>query len=271
MTGRARWPQDNRNAIDYSAAMKKWLVVVWLAVTALVVAPDLYQFADEHGNIRDLAVALAGDAETPHELASAYSLAVHSHLQRGRVDGSYEPSTRPLLRATAWETWTTRHGHCGEASRIMINLLISQGVPATRVNMIGPNFVHTAVGYWDGDDWFLVDSFLAPSGFREWSQQNRLPISAMVEMQFHSGGGTPIEVNNPFFTRFSYFNWARVFKWGEINQRVPFPAPITFLIENPPLFTALLKFAAAAVVLLVGWLVVSRRRNTKPSSVTSSA
>jgi len=255
----------------YNVAMKKWLVIVWLAITAAIVAPDLYKFADEYGNIQDLAVELAGDAKTPHELASAYSLAIRPRLMEKPRDGSYDSRNRPFLRATAWETWTTQNGLCGEASRVIISLLISQGVPATRVNMIGPRFVHTAVGYWDGEDWYLVDSSGAPAKFREWSQKNKLPLSELVKMRFAAGGGTPIQVNNPFFSRFSYFNWARVFKWGEINQRVPFPVPITFLIENPPLFTGLLKLAGAIVVLLAGWVVVSRRRDRKPSSVTSSA
>ena len=257
--------------------MKKWLVIAWLAVTAGIVVPDIYRFVDEYGHIRNLAIELAGSAKTPRELASAYSLAVQPHLREGRnIPSSYDPRKRPFLRATAWETWTTQQGHCGEAARVILNMLISQGVPATRVNMIGTGFVHTAVGYWDGGDWYLVDSSGAPDRFRQWSQQNELPLSELVAMRFAPGGGTPIQINNPFFTRFSYFNWARVFKWGEINQRVPFPVPITLLIENPPLFVGLLKFAAAVVVLLVGWLVVRRRavrrrQDSEAPSVTSSA
>jgi len=251
--------------------MSKWFFVAWLAVTAAVVGPDLYRFGDEYGHIRNLAETLAGDAQTPHALAASYSLAVGSRIREGSKNGQFDSTSRPFLRATAWETWNSRLGKCGESSRVIINLLLSQGVPATRVNMVGPDFVHTAVGYWDGEDWYLVDSSGAPRDFRPWSQQNTLPLSELVEMRFTSGGGTPIEVNNPYFARYSYFNWARVLEWAEINQRVPFPVPITFIIENPPLFKALLKFAMAVVVLLAGWLVVSRRRQAKAPSVTSSA
>jgi len=240
--------------------MKKRIFAAWLAITAVVVTPDLYRFAGEYGHIRDLAVELAGDAVTPRELASAFSLAIQPRLREGPRDGTYSSKDRPFLRATAWETWTSRNGRCGEAARVIVNLLISQGVPATRVNMIGPRFLHTAVGFRDGEDWYLIDSSGAPDSFRAWSQQNTLPLSALVSMRFAAGGGTPIKIDNPYFTRFSYFNWARIVKWGEINQRVPFPVPITFLIENPPLFTGLLKLAAAVVVLLLGWLVISRRQ-----------
>ena len=79
------------------------------------------------------------------------------------------------------------------------------------------------------------------------------------------GGQLILTRNNPFFTRYSYFNWARVFGTVvEINQRRPFPGWVIAVIENPPLFLALLKSAIATVILILlygGHRLLRRRGN----------
>ncbi|MCP4329937.1 MAG: hypothetical protein GY791_16035 [Alphaproteobacteria bacterium] len=252
--------------------MRIWALVLWLVATAALVAPDFYRFAEEKSRIDVLAVDLAKGSATASELARAYSDAVHRRLTIDRSAESYGARDRPFLRETAWETWSKARGFCGEASRVIVNMLISQGVPATRINMIGPKFVHTAVAYRDGEKWYLVDSIGAPGDFREWSRQNAKPVSELVSMSFHFGGGTPIRIDNPYFTRYSFFNWGRVIDWAEVNQRVPFPMPITMVIENPPLLTGILKLCGAIFVLLIGWAFFRyrdrslRRRASEASS-----
>ncbi len=251
--------------------MGKWLLVAWAVVTTVLVVPDMHRFATEYGRIAGLAERYAAGATSPRQLAQNYSDAVHHRIKVEGAGKWLNYMDRPFLRPTAWETWSQARGACGEASRVMINMLLSQGVPATRINMVGPRFTHTAVAYKDGNAWYLVDSINGPASFRDWSRSNELPVSDLVALYFHPGGGTRVDVNNPYFERYSFFNWSRLFHWAEVNQRVPFPIPITMLIENPPLLTGLVKLGVALVVLVFGWIVWRRQRRAGGRETTAIA
>jgi len=247
--------------------MKRVLLLLWIVGTAALIGPDLYAYVEDRRNLRDLSIELAAGETDPHRLAWRYSDAVLARMRALDGIAAYPAAHRPFLRDTAWHTWTTGKGFCGEGARVIVNLLIAQGIPASRVNMIGPGFVHTAAAYEVDGAWYLVDSVGAPgNGFREWARANAAPLGRLVEMEFDPGGGTPIRVENPYFTRYSFFNWARLIDRAEVNQRVPFPVWVTLAIENPPLLTAILKAAGAIVVLGLGWLIVARNaRRRHPS------
>jgi hypothetical protein len=245
----------------------KVVVLLWLIVTVGAVSPDAVQSWRERAAISDLSDRLAAGSTDTGEIAYRVLDAVAARVRPLRNGEFYRVNDRPLLRHTAWQTWTYGEGLCGEGARLILNLLRAQGIPASRVNLLNnkTGFYHVAVAYWDRGEWWLLDSVNAPGRFGKWSRKRRPTITDTVEAVMDPGGQLILTRNNPFFTRYSYFNWARVFGTAvEINQRHPFPGWVIGVIENPPLFLTLFKSAIALVVLILlygGHRLLGRRRS----------
>jgi hypothetical protein len=87
------------------------------------------------------------------------SNAVRAHVRSVTHGSFYNIDRLPFLRPTAWQTWTHAEGVCGDGARLIVLLLLSQGIRASRIDLFGPpNYTHTVVAYRDGDQWYLVNS-----------------------------------------------------------------------------------------------------------------
>jgi hypothetical protein len=243
---------------------RRALVAVWLAATAVWAAPDFWRFAVEWRAVSRLAAELAGDLASPESVVDRLTTAVQARVRATANGRFYKARTRPLLRHTAWETWVHGEGLCGEGTRLIVNLLRARGIAASRVSLSNDatGFYHVAVAVHDGRGWRLVDSIGSPPGFREWSRANRLPLHRLVTFESSFGGAPVHRIANPYFTRFSFFNWSRVLPTAvEVNQRVAFPAWVVLVTENPPLTRGLAKVTIAVVALgAVGATMAFRRR-----------
>ena len=227
---------------------------LWITATLVVAVPNLYTYVTEQRALRDLAEELAPRAADTHEVAREFLHRVRDRVAITDHGSFYDVSNRPLLRHTAWETWSHGEGQCGEGTRLLVNLLQSRGIAASRINLIDARegFYHTPVAYNEDGRWWLLNSLDGGGEFHEWTLENRLPVEKLVERRLDPGGALVIRPNNPYFARYSYFNWARVFgDFIEINQWAPFPQWFIHIIENPPLTIALAVLFLSAV----GWLL----------------
>jgi hypothetical protein len=108
---------------------------------------------------------------------------------------------RPLLRASALDTWRSGIGFCGENSRVAVLLLNRSGIRANRIYLQGTRWGHVAVEHrWEGAWRFfdahndpetqLPDDFVAmigsdviglfPNGHKEWNPWQRAARARMA-------------------------------------------------------------------------------------------
>ncbi len=253
--------------------MKRRIFLVGLGlilVGGTFVFGGYWQYVGEKAAIQRFAVSSLNDivaGAVPYGTVRGKALAMQAAVQR-RVGagGLYSPAERPFLRHTAWETLVSGQGACGEVARVMVNLFRALGIPASRVVITNDaGFNHTAMAYEDGGKWYLLHTIKGREGFEAWTRAEPRRLKDLVRTEYHDGGGLLINAQNPYFTRYSYFNWARVFGAAvEINQLDPFPGFVVEIIENPPLLLAILRAMFVALVVaglaLVPWPLLLNER-----------
>jgi transglutaminase-like putative cysteine protease len=224
--------------------------LIWLAVTALIVTPEIARYDAESTRIKELAVELAGNAQSPQETAQRIAHAVRDRVAlRDPTEGA--PTG---LGATAWSSWANGVGDVREGTRLIVKLLRARDIPASVVVLSDSRtgFRHLAVGYEADDAWRLVDGLGSSSEFRTWSEANDKPLEALVKAAPAPGGAMVYTADNPWFDRYSYFDWQSLLgDTAEVYQRVPFPGWVTAALESPPIISGLIKIAGAFGVLLV--------------------
>jgi len=236
---------------------------VWLAVSALVITPDLHYYVGDGNYLGREAVAIAGEEADPHEIVRKIGDAARGRitsLDKGRF---YDLRNRPVLRHRARETWEYAEGYCGEGARVMINMLDALGVRAARIILyMTTGGQHIAIAYFHNGEWFLADSINSPAGFNAWLGTEPRPLGNLVGFEDRNGTMVPV-VMNPVFERYSFFNWSRVFGSSlEVYQTRPFPRIMTLMIENPPLVRIAVKLgllSLLAFVFLLSGRLLQRR------------
>ncbi len=247
----------------------KGVLWVWLAVSALVITPDLYQYVGDGNYLGREAIAIAGEEADPHELVRKIGDAARSRitsLDNGRF---YDLRNRPVLRHRARETWEHAEGYCGEGARVMVNMLDSLGIRAARIILhMTTGGQHIAIAYFHDGEWFLANSINSPADFNVWLGTGPHPLESLVGFEDRNGTMVPV-VTNSVFERYSFFNWSRVFGSSlEIYQTRPFPRIMTLMIENPPLIRIAVKLGflslLALIFLLSGRLLQKRHQAHNP-------
>lgn len=246
------------------------VLTVWAISSLLFSAGDFAQFLSEERRLRKVLSEIGVEGMDRREAARAIQSAVRSRVTAVPKKGKfYDVADRPALRHTAVETWTHAEGQCGEGARLIVNLLLANGIEASRINLSNEKtqFYHTAVAYQAEGKWWLLDSINSPEGFPEWASANNKPMSELVRVEMHPGGALLVQPDNPFFARYSFFSWARIFgDKFEVNQFVGMPRFVVYITEKPPLLKALLKCTAclglAICIVFVGLIfkLVKNRR-----------
>lgn len=238
-------------------------------MSALVITPDLYQYASDRSFLAKEADAIIGEETDPHEIVSKIGNAARGRiasLDRGRF---YDLRNRPVLRHRARETWEHAEGYCGEGARVMVNMLDAPDVRAARIILhMTTGGQHIAVAYFHDGQWFLADSINSPAGFNDWLGSEPRPLKSLIRLEDRNGTTVPV-VTNPFFNRYSFFNWSRLFGSSlEVYQTFPFPRIVTLMMENPPLVWIAVKLGLlsllALIFLLSGRIMRNRRQALDP-------
>jgi len=242
----------------------KGVLWAWLTVSVLVITPDLYQYMGDRIYLGREAATIVGEQTDPHKIVLKIGNAARSQitsLDRGRF---YDLDNRPALRHRARETWEHAEGYCGEGARVMINMLDAMDIQASRIILhITTGGQHIAIVYLHDGEWFLADSINSPTGFNAWLGSDPRLLKSLLRFEDRNGTMVPV-VRNPFFDRYSFFNWSRIFGSSlEIYQTFPFPRIVTLMIENPPLVWIIIKFgllSLLALIFLLPWRIIHNRR-----------
>lgn len=236
------------------------LIALWTALAALWALPDAMQAMRERRAIE--AVAAAISAGTPPEaVPQRLQTAVERRVHWVVVGRRYDVSSRPFLRQTAWETWESREGTCGDGARLLVALLRATGRRAARINLAADEtgFGHVAVVYKEGERWRLLDSIGAPPAFAAWADANQRPLDELIRFSSSGEGGGRFIADNPFFSRYSFYDFTRltggtfIFNWVADPPRW-----VVALLESPPLLRVAAKIALA-LLLLPLFLLLMRR------------
>gem|GEM_PF-1200828 len=233
--------------------------LLWFGLWTLLAVPNYIEFARDRSRLSTVALDLTRGLPReamPYRLQQAVEQRV-STTARGRV---YNVATRGFLRQSAWHTWVAAEGTCGDGARLLVELLGRLGFRATRINLHNDvtGFAHTAVAFEDDGKWWLLDTISGPAAFRRWIGAHPRRLDGAIRITPYSEGGSRFIVSNPFFTRFSYLDAARV-TGGTISVTLlakPPPILVT-LLENPDLMMAGGKLLLA--LLLFPFVLLLRR------------
>lgn len=161
---------------------------------------------------------------------------------------------RPFLRSTAWETWKSGKGYCGEGARVIVVMLQSLSIPAARLYLRADrdDYFHIAVAYYDEGKWYLTDSTNSSTDLLAFLTDNRMPLDQLPGQ-------------NPFFYSYSFMNWRRVLPFMWFDQKAPLPQGVSIVMENPPLALGLTKGLLGSVGLLaLGAIPRTRKKGRVP-------
>lgn len=242
-----------RRALRISACL-----LIGLALSSVWGWQDARTYLYERRALSAIAQSLAPGDGTVTVRARALEAAVQQQVASTSKGRRYNKRARPALRHSAYDTWTMQEGRCGEGARLLVNLLQLSGIPAARVNLseASKKLYHTAVVFYDNNDWWLIDSINSSPEFRTWSRQNRLPLSKLFVTKLDYGGALLIESQVPQFDRYSFGSWSRIVgPWFEVNQFVPLPQWLVHLLENPHLLALVLKVAVSGLLALMLWIL----------------
>lgn len=71
--------------------------------------------------------------------------------------GLDKDAKRPLLRDSAFHTYQSKKGYCGENARLAITLLSEVGIRANRIYLIGKLWEHVLIECYVNQKWYLFD------------------------------------------------------------------------------------------------------------------
>jgi hypothetical protein len=154
-----------------------------------------------------------------------------------------------------------RAGHCGEVTRLLVNVFRRLNIPARRVTFFGRGMMHAVIEARIGGKWLILDTANGPKGFREFATANPASISS----HFLKSSSLMINtcVASEELQHFNIFSYSYFYNLNPIFLRLfklqvillqPLPVWVYYLLENPPLLAALASFfflVMIAIYLLV--------------------
>lgn len=236
-------------------------VGLWLVGLIVLTSFDIATYLFERHELGQIVSQMHLGTLTPIQRAQSIFKTVKNRVKVVEKKGKfYDVSNRPTLRHSALETWNGAEGQCGEGARLIVRLLQEAGVPAARVKLShsSNSFYHTAVALYQDDKWWLLDSISSSPEFHLWTEENQKPLEDLVSVSRHPGSALLIQCNNPYFDRYSFSPWARIFGTSlEVNQFVPFPQWVTTILETPSLIRAVALVAVYSVFTIVGLSILA--------------
>ena len=161
----------------------------------------------------------------------------------------YNVNKRPFLRHTARETLIYEEGQCGEGTRVIINLLMAEGIKARRVYLCGSG-AHVALEYFNGERWIFLDSINSPEWFYKATTKEKMPVQEFFSYNKKIGCIIPPYKYGPTFTNYSYFWIPKLIPASAgimAYLHKPFPYLFTIIYENPPLLLSLIYLLFAVL------------------------
>jgi len=216
--------------VPLSAEVLRLLVVTLLLASAF---SDLGQHWTERRQLRREAVAIVQGLPDVRGRVLAITERVRQRVMpREREE--------PLLRATAWDTWRSGEGTCGDGARVAIVMLDSLGIRATRLYLRNSRdgYIHVAVAYFAQNTWHIADTLNSEPDLRAFLLANQRPLPEVLD-------------GNRLFYSYSFLNWTRVAPFLQFDQTVAPLAWIVHVTESAALMRAAAKLMLVVVSLLV--------------------
>lgn len=241
--------------------MRSARTLIWAAV--VFSAPLAYQCIAVVSEVRWARKAtgqIAVQSAAPQDAARSIQAAVFMRLHVPKASDA--SVSRSFARASARETWESGRSFCGEATRLIIVLLRANGIPAMRVHLTRstPHVGHIAVLYQVKKQWYLLDSFNAPPGFREWTLQNKKPFSELIQLTKPAGGGFRFDGHAWDFGTFSYYDFSRLTRLHFRLEMLSVPSQwFVGIMEYPSRIRLLLVLAIELTMVAVGMMILRLR------------
>lgn len=215
----------NSSLTKFRRALSDGGTYVFYGLVLILAGLGVYESVAQHREgeyVRLVAGGVAKESQAADELAVVAAL--RDHVRRNVRHKGYRRRGRPFLRATAAEILRSGRGHCGEATRVFINMADALGIRAQRLYLEGRMPHVVAEVRLKGGGRIIVDSYDEPY----------IPELATLEQV----------MQRPEFTSYSSLNWRRAL--------VSLPSfkldlgPLAYYLENPHAIKALFYFLLAA-------------------------
>lgn len=196
------------------------------------------------------------------------TLSVRDHLLKDlnydlKTCGFFDLATRPFWSYRVSEIIEHREGQCVESTRLMINIFSSLGIPSRKVYLFGDK-MHCVMEIHDGREWILLDTINSPPGFKEFSDAQGTGITGYFEL-LPNGAVIPREMTRAFgYSNYGYFNWNKVFNRNPFRCETYMHGAtldrFQVMLENPPLFFAVVLLVVLAIIDIIGLIIVLTSR-----------
>jgi hypothetical protein len=248
---------------------------VFVVVNGVLLAAVLYNLllyrADKKaltGYIAELrSEGVIGTAADPYATAVSVRDFIHEDIECDYASCLFfRLSSRPFWGYRVSEIIEHREGQCVEATRLMINIFASLGIPSRKIYLFGEN-MHCVMEIFDGSNYVLLDTINSPAGLREYSTELRKGIRGYFIIMAN-GVVKPNAMMAGFgYTNYGYFNWNKIFNNRLLGCEVYMHEPVfnrfQLILENPPLFFACIFAVAMVCADIIGLSVVlSGRRKS---------
>jgi hypothetical protein len=171
----------------------------------------------------------------------------------------FDLATRPFWSYRVSEIIDHREGQCVESTRLMVNIFSRLGIPSRKVYLFGDK-MHCVMEVHDGGQWVLLDTINSPPGFKEFSDAERSAVTGYFQV-LHNGVVIPEDITKGFgYSNYGYFNWNKMFNRSPFMCEVYMHGAVLdrfqVMLENPPLFFAVLLLLVLAVIDIIGLISV---------------